>query len=186
MRHTTFRYTLQPSPEQAAALARHAGAARYAYNQCLALVRQGLDRSRLDPTVQVPWSGYDLINAFNAWKRSPAAGRRFVASPDGTVMVEVTGLVWRQQVVAQVFEEAAVDLGRALKAYRDSRTGERAGRRVGFPRWKKKGCCRDSFRVRNNGSGMGRIRVGEEQPRSVRLPRLDAIRVVEDTLAGVG
>ena len=67
--------------------------------------------------MKVPWSGFDLINAFNAWKRSEAAGRVFVAAPDGTITKQVTGLGWRQEVSAQVFEEAAVDLGRALAAY---------------------------------------------------------------------
>jgi putative transposase len=66
----------------------------------------------------VPWSGFDLINAFNTWKRSEHAGRIFVVAPDGTVTKQVTGLIWRHEVSAQVFEEAAVDLGRALVAQR--------------------------------------------------------------------
>ncbi|WP_373319616.1 helix-turn-helix domain-containing protein, partial [Rugosimonospora africana] len=33
-RHTGFRFTLDPSPEQVGMLWRHAGAARFAYNQC--------------------------------------------------------------------------------------------------------------------------------------------------------
>jgi len=38
----------------------------------------------------VPWSGFDLINAFNAWKRSEAAGRSFVVAPDATITKHVT------------------------------------------------------------------------------------------------
>ncbi|MGW5755611.1 helix-turn-helix domain-containing protein, partial [Nocardia rhamnosiphila] len=34
-RHTAFRYCLDPTVEQRTVLARHAGAARFAYNQCL-------------------------------------------------------------------------------------------------------------------------------------------------------
>jgi putative transposase len=41
----------------------------------------------------VPWSGFDLINAFNAWKRSEDAGRIFVAAPDGTIIKQTTGLL---------------------------------------------------------------------------------------------
>jgi putative transposase len=56
-----------------------------------------------------------------------------------------------------VFEEAAVDLSRALAAYSDSRSGKRAGRRVGFPRLKRKGRDRRSFRIRQKTSGAPRL-----------------------------
>ena len=85
MRHTTFRFALAPTAVQAAMLARHAGASRFAYNQCLGLVTDALASKRTDPQVRVPWSGFDLINAYNGWKRSEAAGRMFVAAPDGTI-----------------------------------------------------------------------------------------------------
>jgi putative transposase len=131
----------------------------------------------------VPWSRFDLINGFNAWKHSQAAGRIFVAASDGTITKQVTGLAWRHAVSAQVFEEAAVDLGRALAAYRDARTGVRKGRRVGFPKPKRKGRCRDSFRLRNKRSKGGTlaIRIGEGHPRCVILPRIGAVRVHDDT-----
>ena len=116
MRHTTFRFALDPTPAQAGMLARHAGASRFAYNQCLRLVTDALQKKAGDPTIAVPWSGFDLINTFNAWKRSEAAGRSFLTAPDGIITKQATGLVWRHEVSAQVFEEAAVDLGRALAA----------------------------------------------------------------------
>lgn len=133
MRYTTFRFALDPTPVQEQMVAQHAGASRIAYNQCLKFVTDGLTTRRIDPSVQVPWSGYDLINAFNAWKRSEDAGRVFVVAPDGTVSKQATGLVWRHKVSAQVFEEAAVDLSRALSAHWSARNGTRAGCQVGFP-----------------------------------------------------
>jgi putative transposase len=133
MRHTTFRFALDPTPVQEQLLAQHAGASRFAYNQCLRLVTDALTAKRTDPWVQVPWSGYDLINAFNAWKKSEDAGRVFVVAADGTISKQVTGLAWRQTVSAQVFEEAAVDLGRALSAYWSAKTAASAGRPIGFP-----------------------------------------------------
>ncbi len=159
MRHTTFRFALAPTPAQAAMLARHAGASRFAYNQCLRLVADALAAKRADPQVRVPWSGFDLINAYNAWKRGEAAGRIFVAATDGAVTKQVTGLAWRREVSAQVFEEAAVDLGRALSAYAAAKAGKRKGR-VGFPRLKRKGRSRDSFRLRNKPRSAGTARAG--------------------------
>jgi len=135
------------SPGQLVVLARHAGAARFAYNQCLGLVKRGLDGRGRDPMVVVPWSGFDLINAFNAWKCSPEAGRVLVVDAGGAAMVVATGLVWRGQVCQQVFEEAAVDLGRALSALSAARRGGRVGR-VGFPRFKRKNAAVASFRIR--------------------------------------
>ena len=182
MRHTTFRFALDPTPVQEQLLAQHAGASRFAYNQCLRFVTDALTAKRTDPWVQVPWSGYDLINAFNAWKKSEDAGRVFVVAADGTISKQVTGLAWRQTVSAQVFEEAAVDLGRALSAYWTAKTAASAGRPIGFPRYKRKGRCRDSFRLRNKRQHAGYlVRVGEGHPRSVTLPKIGRVRVHDDT-----
>jgi transposase len=94
MRHTTFRFALDPTPVQKQALSRHAGASRFAYNQSLRLVIDALAANRVDPSVPVPWSGFDLINAFNVWKRTEEAGRVFVVARDGTITRHVTGLAW--------------------------------------------------------------------------------------------
>ena len=79
------------------------------------------------------------------------------------VDVAVTGLAWRRQVCQQVFEEAAVDLRKGLAAWSDSRSGKRKGRRVGFPRFKKKTGDIASFRLRNKHrkDGKSAIRVGD-------------------------
>jgi len=194
-RHTTFQFTADPSAEQKRALARHEGAARFAFNQCLRLHLDARHRSRAahddddqgdaGAVVRVPWSGFDFINSFNAWKRSEHAGRRFVVNAAGDAELEVTGLAWRCEVSAQVFEEAAVDLGKALKAWTDSRRGKRAGRAAGHPRFKKK-TNRGSFLMRNKvtktkAGKRSSILVGERMPRSVTLPGIGVVRVHDDT-----
>ncbi|MFC8796334.1 RNA-guided endonuclease InsQ/TnpB family protein [Promicromonospora sp. NPDC057138] len=195
-RHTSFRFCLDPSVEQERVLSRHVGAARFAFNQALRLHKDACaaaghgqspgvgsngDHGGVGdaPVVRVPWTGFDLINAFNAWKRSEAAWRRFLVDTTGTARVEVTGLVWRDRVLAQVFEEAAVDLGRGLKAATDSHTGARKGPKIRFPRFKKKSPTGGSFRIRNQTSkGRASIRLGDgERVRSVRLPKIGVLRV---------
>jgi putative transposase len=172
-RQTTFSFTLAPTVEQSAALCRHVGAARFAFNQCLRMVFNALEAKSDQPEARVPWSGFDLINAFNAWKRSAEAG----VDADGK-----PGLVWRDEVCAQVYEEAAVDLGRALEAFSAWRRGERKGKRPNMPRFKKKSTARRSFRLRNKGSGTkSAIRLGERGARSVRLPKLGTMAVRECT-----
>jgi putative transposase len=178
MRYTTFRFALDPTPAQVTLLFRHAGASRFAYNQCLQLVTDALDIKRVNPQAEVPWSRFDLINAFNTWKQSEQAGRLFVVAADSTTTKVVTGLAWRHEVSAQVFEEAAVDLGAGLAAYAEAKAGRRNRRPIGFPRRRRKGHCRDSFRLRNKSNG---VRVGDGHPRSVTLPRIGTVRVHDDT-----
>jgi putative transposase len=182
-RHTTFRFCLDPTAEQQSALARHAGAARFAFNQCLRLHLEARAARRCDASVKAPWTGFDLINAFNEWKRSETAGRVISVDGDGTAEVMVTGLAWRSGVCQQVFEEASVDAGKALRAWADSRGGKRAGRKAGHPRFKKKDRSVASFRVRNKHPNNTRptIRVGDTATRSVTLPGIGTTRVHDDT-----
>ena len=63
-------------------------------------VTNALTAKRIDPSVTVPWSGYDLINTFNAWKKSEEAGRAFVVAADGSICKQVTGLAWRHTISA--------------------------------------------------------------------------------------
>jgi putative transposase len=183
-RHTTFKFCLDPTLEQDELLARHAGAARFAFNQCLRIVKTALDQRKADPDVDVPWTGFDLINAFNAWKKTEDAGRVFAVDGDGAAEMVAIGLRWRREVCQQVFEEAAVDCGRALSAWSDSRSGERKGRRVGFPHLKKKAGALASFRLRDKRPKRGppMIRVGDDdRPRSVTLPGIGQVSVHDDT-----
>jgi putative transposase len=132
----------------------------------------------------VPWTGFDLINAFNAWKKTEDAGRLVAVDSTGEARVVVTGLPWRTEIYQQVFEEAAVDCGRALAAWSDSRCGNRKGQRVGFPKLKKKAATALSFRLRNK-HPRGRpsaIRVGvNDCARSIALPGIGQIAVHDDT-----
>ncbi len=183
-RHTTFRFCLDPTVEQQQVLARYAGAARFAFNQCLRMVKTALTQRKTEPGVDVPWTGFDLINAFNGWKKTEDAGRVFAVDANGCAEMVVTGLSWRTQVCQQVFEEAAVDCGKGLKAWSDSRSGKRKGKRVGFPHFKKKTSAIPSFRLRNK-HPKGRaaaIRIGDnDRPRSVTLPGIGQVGVHDDT-----
>jgi putative transposase len=148
------------------------------------MVKTALNNHSADSDVVVPWSGFDLINLFNAWKKSEAAGRSFTVDTNGEASIVVMGLRWRSAVCQQVFEEAAMDCGRALDAWSESRAGKRKGKRVGFPRYKKKSGGLLRFRLRNRHSKARppSIRIGDrDRPRSITLPGLGQIRVHEDT-----
>jgi transposase len=79
-----------------------------------------------------------------------------------------SGYVWLYEVSKCAPQEALRDLDRAYANYR---RGHKAGRRVGFPRFKKRGRCPDRFRL------TGRLRV---EPGGVVLPRIGRVTTVED------
>jgi putative transposase len=143
-----YRFALDPTPEQERALRSHAGAARFAWNWGLAKCRDRYD-------AEGKWySGADLHRAWNAEKK---------ADP---------GLAWWSENSKCAYQEAFRDLDRALRDFIKSRKGERKGKRLGFPRFKKRGKCRDSFRL------TGSLHCSAA---TVTLPRLGTIATHEST-----
>ncbi len=147
-----LRFAVDPTVDQRRDLARHAGAARTAYNWGLERVKAALDARRAgDATVHVP-SAITLHREWNTWKRGP------------------DGIPWWSEVSKCAPQEAFRNLECGLHAYWASRTGTRPGPRVRFPHWKKKGRSRDSFRL------TGAIRL---HGRAVTLPRIGTVRLCE-------
>ncbi|MBO2465792.1 RNA-guided endonuclease TnpB family protein [Actinomadura violacea] len=144
-----YRFALDPTPAQERLLRSHAGAARFAWNWALAACR---DRYDVEGKW---WSGAELHRLWNRVKK---------ADP---------GLGWWGENSKCVYQEAFRDLERALREFVRSRNGGRKGRRLGFPRFKRRGRCRDSFRF---GSGVMRC-----AGRTVTLPRMGVIATHEST-----
>ena len=170
-RFTTFNYSIDARPSEDPWLWQHAGASRFAYNQGIRFVSEALENRKTDSDVKVPWSSFDLINAFNAWKKSSAAG----VDENGSI-----GLHWRDSVCAQVFEEGLVDLAKGLKGFSDSKKGKRCGKKIGFPKLKKKFKSRPSFRIRNKlkKNGLMDIRIDD---RTIHLPKIGSLKINDDT-----
>lgn len=144
-----YRFALEPTPAQERALRSHAGAARFAWNW-------GLARCKKRYEAEGKWySAMDLHKLWNAEKKADPA------------------LAWWMANSKCAYQEAFRDLDRALRDFIRSRKGDRKGRRVGFPRFKKRGKCRDSFRF---GAGVMRC-----TGITVTLPRLGTIRTHEST-----
>lgn len=178
-RAVTFKFALDPNRAQESALFAHAGAARVAFNHHLSRIKANLDQREAERTYDLAadelarslsWSKFSFINEFNAWKNG-----QIETSPhneDGTV-----GLAWRGEVNADVFECASVNAAQALANFSDARTGKRAGKAVGFPKFKSRHKTVPSFRLRN------RSKVGASQqlrvagPKTLRLPTIGEVRV---------
>jgi putative transposase len=95
------------------------------------------------------YSAVDLHRLWNAQKKADPA------------------LAWWAENSKCSYQEAFWDLDRALRDFTASRKGGRKGRRLGFPRFKKRGKCRDSFRF-----STGVMRCAGS---TVTLPRLGTI-----------
>lgn len=159
-----YRFALDPTPRQIRALARHAGAARLAFNWGLAAVQANLAQRAAersygigedDLTPALNWSLYSLRKAWNQAKSEVAP--------------------WWAQCSKEAFNTGLDQLARALKNWSDSRRGLRHGGVVGFPRFKAKRAATPSVRFTT-----GAIRVDTDR-RHVILPRLGAIKTHEST-----
>jgi putative transposase len=144
-----YRFALNPTPQQERALRSHAGAARFAWNWGLA---RCIERHRADGKWYL---GTDLHKLWNAEKKADPA------------------LAWWGENSKCAGQEAVRDLDQALRDFVKSKKGRRKGKRLGFPRFKKRGKCRDSFRFSTGAIGCGHA--------TVTLPRLGAVKTHEST-----
>lgn len=154
--HQAYRFALDPTPRQERALASHVGACRFAFNWGLALVKERLEACARGEEVEVPWTLPALRREWNRQKHHVAP--------------------WWRENSKEAYSSGLYGLARALKNWSKSRKGERKGRRVGFPRFRKKGRGRESVRFTT-----GAIRVDDKS--HVVLPRIGRIKTHEPTTA---
>src|SRR6185369_214267 len=155
-----YRFALDPNDVQHAALFRHAGASRFAFNWGLARARASLAQRDAEKTygisdealTPVPWTLPALRKEWNAAKNHVAP--------------------WWSECSKEAFSAGLDQLARGLKNFSDSRKGKRKGRKVGFPEFKKRGRARDSFRY-TTGS------YGPDGDLHVKLPRVGRVKVHE-------
>jgi len=144
-----YKFALHPTPAQERMLRSHAGAARFAWNWGLAKCVERYE-------AEGKWySAIDLHKLWNAEKKADPA------------------LSWWSGNSKCAYQEAFRGLDRALRDFVKSRKGERKGKRLGFPRFKKRGKARDSFRF---GSGVMRC-----SGSTVTLPRFGTVKTHEST-----
>lgn len=157
-----YRFALDLTPAQQRDVLAHAGAARVAYNWALGRVKAVLDQRAAERTYGVPdaeltenlsWSLPALRKAWNVAKP--------VVAP------------WWRECSKESFNTGLDALARGLTNWADSRSGKRAGRSVGFPRFKSRRRSIPSVRFTT-----GTIRV-EADRRHVVLPRLGRLKLHE-------
>ena len=157
-----FQFALDCTAEQEACLRRQFGGRRYARNWAVRVLKEDITRHReTGEETEAP----SLAGLRKRWNQVK----------DTECVDAGTGEVWWPQISKEAFGDgikAAVD---AYWNWQSSRAGTRQGRRVGFPRFAKKGRDRDRVTFTT-----GAIRV-EPDRRHVTLPRIGTVRVHENT-----
>src|SRR6185437_3067189 len=157
-----FRFTLDPTEEQASALARHFGARRKAYNWTVAALKADID-------------GWHLTGLETAKPSLQVLRKRWNTVKDAVCVNAKTGAVWWPECSKEAYADGIRGAVDAYWNWQQSRSGKRAGKPVGFPRFKCKG--RDHDRV---SFSTGAMRV-EPNRRYLTLPVIGTVRTHENT-----
>jgi putative transposase len=156
-----FRFTLDPTEDQSRMLARHFGARRKAYNWTVEALKADIEAWR---ATGIPTAKPSLRVLRKRWN---------------TVKNEVcvnadTGTVWWRECSKEAYADGIDGAVKAYWNWQNSRCGQRAGKRMGLPRFKKKG--RDPDRVSFT---TGAMRV-EPDRRHLTLPVIGTVRTQEN------
>jgi len=138
--YKAYRYEIKLNIQDRISCAKHAGAARFAYNWAL---KQRIDLYEKDKTFTNAIEQHRILNRLKTHE-----------------------FPWMYEVSKCAPQEALRDLDRAFKNFY---RGLKQGKKVGFPKFKKKG-KHDSFRL------TGTIKI---EGNSLQLPRLGKLRLKE-------
>ena len=146
----SHRVALRPTPEQESLFGQHAGYARFAYNWAVGEFQAGLEVGEWlsEKTLRPRWN-------------------------------KVKGMIapWGRELSQNAAKYAIIDLGQAADSWGEYRlkkkAGHNTGRRVGFPRFKRRK-HEQGFRADN---GPGTVRV---DGKAVILPKIGRVAMVEE------
>ncbi len=141
-----YRYELKPNRVQQTLLTKHAGVARFAYN-------------------------WGLAKRLTRYQTNTGKSRYTNAIGQHRVLnrLKKTEFPWMYEVSKCAPQEALRDLDRAFQNFL---RGRKNRDKIGFPQFKKKGKCRDSFRL------TGTVRLVPDK-KKIQLPRLGKLRLKE-------
>ena len=153
------KVALDPTPRQERLLESHAGAARFAYNNGLAHVKDVLERGDTPE-----WSYYALRRWWNQAK-------------NGLAVDETTGEPWWPENSKEAYNSGLESLADALRNFSKSRKGRRKGRRMGFPRFKSKDKAVPRFAYTTGSFGLI-----DCDPHALRLPKIGRVHCMENEI----
>ncbi len=157
-----YQFALDPTPAQESALRSHCGGQRYAYNWGLHQVRANLAQrtaertyglADADLTPALSWSAHSLRKDWNQVKAQVAP--------------------WWGENSKEAYSSGLANLATALGNWNDSKSGQRRGRAMRFPRFKGR---RAQLSCRFTTGAFG---LADTDRRHVKLPRIGTVRTHE-------
>ena len=143
----SYKYRIYPNKEQQEKISQFFGSSRKMYNLLL------------------DW----WISAYKEYKTN---GTPISALPQPTFYKKQEEYSYFKDCDAVALATARINLNRALDNYFKSKKGKRKGKKVQFPKFKKKGKCRDSYGTFNN---YDCIKVTDGH---ISLPKLGRVKIV--------
>lgn len=185
-----YRLTLDPTPQQAGRLSQWAGAARYMYNHAIAAKqashrrwRQEVAFATYEPAALTEEQARKSIrtpipstNDFNAWLTETRNAHRDAAGK-GLLLPGRDGREhepWLHAVNRSALVGGMRHADEAWNNWVASFKGTRAGRKVGYPCFRKRGVARDSFTITHDRKSPG-IRLATT--RRLRIPTFGEVRI---------
>lgn len=162
--HRAYRFCLDPTDRQREVFARHAGAARWAFNWRLATIIDGhkaytalVQKVAADKGIS-EGEAKTCIKEAGIAPKTPSSYK--MCTDHLTQMVSEhrhrakdapdDDSAWMHQINRHAFTSAMANADTAHKNWRDSLTGKRTGPRMGYPRFKKKKTARKTFTIRHD------------------------------------
>lgn len=155
-----YQYRIYPTDRQQKGLSKLFGCCRVVWNDALALIK--------------------AVPKGEKWPKNSELQKRVI-----TQAKQTSGREWLAEVSNIPLQQSVADLGVAFKNFFDSRIGKRAGKPVGFPRFKKRS-NRQSARFRKGGfslkgnklflARLGRFKVRWSRPLSAEASSVTVIK----------
>lgn len=123
-----YRFALDPTPVQEAALNSHAGARNFVFNTMLTAVKANLEQRAAEATYGLdgdeltPCLGWSMPSLRGEWNRRKHQ-----------VALRADGTPWWGENSKEAYSSGCQALANALRNWSQSRTGQRNGSRMGFP-----------------------------------------------------
>lgn len=149
-----IKVALDPTPRQLGLLASHAGAARFAFNAGLLHVQSQLcGNTTCQGKGKADWTMPALRRWWNEWKNELAP--------------------WWRENSKEAYTSGLQSLADAYSNYFSSRDGKRKGRRMGYPRLRRKSRTTSKFTYTTGSFGIA-------DDHGVKLPRIGRIHCMEN------
>ena len=145
----TYRYRIYPNAEQVQTLSRFFGCSRKVYNLLLAW-----------------WN--------NARRLSKETGEPMPKRPDYTYFKNMEEYSYLKNCDSVALQQARAHFDLAIENYFKSLKGGRKGKRLGFPKFKKKDVSKDTYTTFNNNGTSVRL---SEDGRTIKLPKVGWLKI---------